>query len=79
MTGRSSGRRFIGRNSNIGARGAFGSEKDFDRGPTRSGEIYKAPADATGLRLLITSNAWPEHLLIGDEQSPFHGKTWFAL
>ena len=53
--------------------------------PLKPGDMYltelqfQAPADATGLRLLITSNAWPEHLLIGDEQSPFHGKTWFAL
>jgi len=40
---------------------------------------FRVPAEVTNLRLLLTSTAWPERLLIGDEQSPFHGKTWFAL
>jgi len=53
--------------------------------PLKPGDVYltelqfQAPVDVTGLRLLLTSSAWPERLLIGDEQSPFHGKTWFAL
>ncbi len=53
--------------------------------PLRPGDTYltellfQVPAQAHGLRLLLTSNGWPERLLIGDEQSPFHAKTWFAL
>jgi hypothetical protein len=40
---------------------------------------FRAPQDATNLRLLITSPAWPERLVIGDEQSLWHKKTWLAL
>lgn len=40
---------------------------------------FELPRDATASRLLITSQGWPEGFLIGDEQSPWHGKTWFAL
>jgi len=53
--------------------------------PLRPGESYltefqfRAPGRAKGLRLLLRSTGWPEHLLIGDEQSPLHGRTWFAL
>jgi hypothetical protein len=53
--------------------------------PLRPGESYltdiqfQVPGDAKALRLLLTTTGWPEHLLIGDEQSPLHGKTWFAL
>lgn len=36
--------------------------------------------DATGLRLLLnTTPAWPDHLVIGDENSWLHKKTYFAL
>jgi hypothetical protein len=40
---------------------------------------FELPGDTTASRLLITSQGWPESFLIGDEQSPWHGKTWFAL
>jgi len=40
---------------------------------------FQLPGDAKAARLLITSEGWPEFFLIGDERSPFHGKTWFAL
>ncbi len=39
-----------------------------------------APKDATALRLLLrTSPGWPDHVLIGDENSLLHKKTYFAL
>jgi hypothetical protein len=53
--------------------------------PLKPGDSYftqlrcSLPPDVRPLRLLLTSQGWPEHLLIGDELSPLHGKTWFAL
>lgn len=39
-----------------------------------------APKDATGLRLLLnTTPGWPDHVVIGDENSWLHKKTYFAL
>jgi hypothetical protein len=39
-----------------------------------------APKDATNLRLLInTTPAWPDHVVIGDENSFLHKKTYLAL
>ncbi len=49
------------------------------------GEAYETeltfhlPADAAQLRLLITSPGWEEHLLIGDENSLGHKKTYLAV
>ena len=41
---------------------------------------FAIPQDATGLRLLInTTPAWPDHLVIGDENSWLHKKTYLAL
>jgi len=41
---------------------------------------FKIPKDARGLRLLIeTTPAWPDHFVIGDENSLGHKKTYFAL
>jgi len=41
---------------------------------------FAIPADATGLRLLInTAPQWPDHVVIGDENSWLHKKTYFAL
>ena len=41
---------------------------------------FRVPKDASGLRLLLnTTPAWPDHLVIGDENSLFHKKTYFAL
>ena len=40
---------------------------------------FTVPTRAKGLKLLITSSGWPEHLLIGDENSPLHGRVYFAL
>ena len=38
------------------------------------------PKDVTGLRLLInTMPAWPDRVVIGDENSILHKKTYFAL
>jgi hypothetical protein len=53
--------------------------------PLKPGESYLTklrfliPAGVHPVRLLITSKGWPEHFLIGDELSPWHGRTWFAL
>jgi hypothetical protein len=54
--------------------------------PLRPAESYttqlefSVPKDATGLRLLLnTTPAWPDHLVIGDENSWGHKKTYFAL
>jgi len=41
--------------------------------------VFHVPADATELRLLLTSSGWEEHLLIGDENSVGHKKTYLAL
>jgi len=41
---------------------------------------FNLPQNATGLRLLInTIPSWPDHLVIGDENSWLHKKTYFAL
>jgi hypothetical protein len=41
---------------------------------------FNLPKDATGLRLLInTAPQWPDKLVIGDENSWLHKKTYFAL
>src|SRR5215472_10468781 len=41
---------------------------------------FSVPKDASGLRLLLnTTPAWPDHLVIGDENSWGHEKTYFAL
>jgi hypothetical protein len=54
--------------------------------PLRPGESYttrlrfQIPKHATGLRLLVrTIPAWPDHVVIGDENSWLHKKTYFAL
>jgi hypothetical protein len=50
-------------------------------GATYTTELeFKVPKDAGELRLLLnTAPAWPDHLLIGDENSWMHKKTYFAL
>ena len=41
---------------------------------------FAIPKDAAGLRLLInTTPGWPDHLVIGDENSWLHKKTYLAL
>jgi len=41
---------------------------------------FDVPKDATGLRLLLnTAPGWPDHVVIGDENSWLHRKTYFAL
>jgi hypothetical protein len=41
---------------------------------------FKLPKDASGLRLLIsTVPGWPDRIVIGDENSWLHKKTYFAL
>ena len=41
---------------------------------------FNLPKDATGLRLLInTIPQWPDRIVIGDENSLLHKKTYFAL
>jgi hypothetical protein len=41
---------------------------------------FNLPQDATGLRLLInTTPGWPDLVVIGDENSWLHKKTYFAL
>jgi hypothetical protein len=41
---------------------------------------FDAPPDAKNLRLLITTTpAWPDLIVIGDENSLLHHKTYFAL
>jgi hypothetical protein len=53
--------------------------------PLRPGESYETswvfdvPADAPSLRLFAGWNGFPSYVLIGDEASPRHGKTYFAL
>jgi hypothetical protein len=41
--------------------------------------VFPLPADASQLRLLLTSPGWEEHLLIGSENSLGHKKTYLAL
>ena len=41
---------------------------------------FLVPPDAAGLKLLlITTPGWPDHLVIGDENSWLHKKTYFAI
>jgi hypothetical protein len=41
---------------------------------------FKIPKEASGLRLLVnTIPGWPDHVVIGDENSWLHKKTYFAL
>ena len=41
---------------------------------------FDVPKDSTGLLLLLnTTPGWPDHLVIGDENSWLHKKTYFAL
>jgi len=53
--------------------------------PLRPGESYETtwvfdvPADAPGLRLFAGWSGFPSYVLIGDEASPGHRKTYFAL
>jgi len=54
--------------------------------PLRPAESYttqlefRVPKDGSGLRLLLsTAPAWPDHVVIGDENSWLHRKTYFAL
>jgi len=54
--------------------------------PLRPAESYttqfefRVPKDVSGLRLLLnTAPAWPDHVVIGDENSWLHEKTYFAL
>ena len=53
--------------------------------PLRPGEsfettwVFEVPADARSLRLFAGWHGFPEYLLIGDEASPGHRKTYFAL
>src|SRR5579864_5751968 len=54
--------------------------------PLRPAESYatrlefRVPKDASGLRLLLnTTPAWPDHLVIGDENSWLHKKTYLSL
>jgi len=41
--------------------------------------VFDVPADAQNLRLLAGWNGFPSYVLIGDEASPGHKKTYFAL
>ena len=53
--------------------------------PLRPGESYETtwvfdvPADAQSVRLFAGWHGFPSYVLIGDESSPGHGKTYFAL
>jgi hypothetical protein len=53
--------------------------------PLRPGEsyettwVFEVPADARSVRMYAGWRGFPEYLLIGDEASPGHGKTYFAL
>lgn len=41
---------------------------------------FRVPGDAKGLELLVnTTPAWPDRFVIGDENSLWHKKTYFAL
>ena len=41
--------------------------------------VFELPRDVGNPRLLLTSAFWPDVVLIGHEQSPWHKKVWFAL
>ena len=54
--------------------------------PLKPGDSYttqvefRVPKSASGLRVLLnTAPAWPDHVVIGDENSWLHEKTYFAL
>jgi len=53
--------------------------------PLRPGESYETalsfevPADAVGLRLLVTESDWPTRLLFGHENAPLAGKAGLSL
>ena len=53
--------------------------------PLRPGEsyettwVFEAPADAQSVRMFAGWDGFPSYVLIGDEASPRHGKTYFAL
>lgn len=54
--------------------------------PLRPGDFYDSqldfllPKNSSGLRLLVqTRVAWPDHVVIGDESSWLHKKTYFRL
>ena len=55
------------------------------RDPLRPGEsyettwVFEAPAGDGSLRMFAGWHGFPENVLIGDEASPGHGKTYFAL
>ena len=40
---------------------------------------FELGGDAAGLKLLITTREWEERLMIGDENSLAHKKTYFAV
>lgn len=40
---------------------------------------FRLPPDATGIRLLVTTPGWDEHLLIGEENSLGHKKTYLSV
>lgn len=41
--------------------------------------IFRIPPDASGIRLLVTTPGWDERLLIGEENSLGHKKTYLAV
>ena len=41
--------------------------------------VFDVPTDAQRLRMLASWNGFPSYVLIGDEASPKHAKTYFAL
>lgn len=53
--------------------------------PLRPGEsyqntwVFEVPADAQTVRLFAGWNGFPAYVLIGDEATPRHGRTYFAL
>ena len=63
---------------------AAGSFSPFSR-PLSPGQSYETalvfdlPTDARGLRLFVGDPPGVERLIIGHENSPGHGKTWFAI
>ena len=41
--------------------------------------VFETPDDAKNLKLLLTTSDEESSLIWGDENSPFHGKAYFAL
>ena len=41
--------------------------------------IFPMPRARTGAKLMVENAEWPNRLLIGHENSPLHGKSYFAL